>query len=190
LEGISGALDNGGTPIAITGKGLLGQVSFVHFTNSADLPSEGTNYTVSAASATKLTTQTVSQLPALVNAQACTVTGCSATSKEDLLFLYPPGQPAVESLTPHAGSVAGGTKVHVHGQNLGCPIAVSFGSAEAESFNAVETMLNCQSPTALEAVSPPGTAGTKVPVTVTTEESYFTGSSDAPSTARFKYTKP
>jgi hypothetical protein len=42
----------------------------------------------------------------------------------------------------------------------------------------------------VRAVSPPGTAGTKVPVTITTVESYFTGSGDAPSKALFTYTSP
>jgi len=135
-------------------------------------------------------TQTVSQNPALANVQACTVTGCSATSKADLLFLYPPGQPHVESLAPRSGSAAGGTGVVVRGQNLGCPLAVAFGGSEAESFSPVQALLACGSTTAVDAVSPPGKAGTKVPVTLTTVESYFTGSGDAPSRALFTYASP
>jgi len=190
LEGMSGAADTGGTPILITGKGMSGQVTFVRFEDSESFPSEGTDYTVTAASDTKLSTQTVSQNPALANVQACTVTGCSATSKADLLFLYPPGQPDVESLAPHAGSAAGGTEVVVHGENLGCPLSVSFGSREAESLHPVETSLACGSTSVVDAVSPPGKAGTKVPVTLTTVESYFTGSGDAPTKALFTYKSP
>jgi hypothetical protein len=118
------------------------------------------------------------------------VTGCSASSPDDLLYLYPPGQPEAESLKPSSGSAAGGTKVVLHGQNLGCPLTVTFGAAEAESFNEVETLLACGSTTTLDAVSPAGTEGAKVPVTVTTLESYFTGTSVAPSKALFTYTSP
>jgi hypothetical protein len=190
LESISGGVDTGGTPIRIAGRGMLGQVTEVRFEDSLSAPSEGTDYALTATSNTKLSTQTVSQNPALANVQVCTVTGCSATSASDLLFLYPPGQPDVESLSPHSGTAAGGTKVVVHGQNLGCPLAVAFGSGEAESFTPVEALLACGSTTSLHAVSPPGSAGTSVPVTVTTLESYFTGSADGPTTALFSYTSP
>jgi hypothetical protein len=96
----------------------------------------------------------------------------------------------VEALAPHSGGAEGATKVVVHGQNLGCPLAVAFGATAAESFTPVEALLACGSTTALDAVSPPGSAGTKVPVTVTTAESYFTGSEDAPTKALFTYTSP
>ncbi len=190
LEGASGAPDTGGTPIVIAGKGMLGQVTLVRFDDSQSPPSEGTDYALTAVGNSKLSTQTVSQNPALANVQACTVTGCSATSKADLLFLYPPGQPHVESLAPRSGSAAGGTGVVVRGQNLGCPLAVAFGGSEAESFSPVQALLACGSTTAVDAVSPPGKVGTKVPVTLTTVESYFTGSGDAPSKALFTYTSP
>lgn len=158
----------------------------MRFDDGESPPSEGTNYTFTAASNKKLSTQTGSQNPALAN-QACTVTGCSVVSKADLLFLYPPGQPDVESLAPHSGGAAGGTKVVVHGENLGCPLAVAFGGSEAESFSLVEAILACGSTSAVNAVSPPGSAGAKVPVTVDTVESYFDGDGDAPTTALFTY---
>jgi hypothetical protein len=190
LEGVSGAPDTGGTPISISGKGMEKQVTVVRFNDSEAPPSQGTNYAFTATSDKQLTTQTVSQNPALANVQVCTVTGCSATSNGDLLYLYPPGQPVVESLTPHSGSSAGGTKVVVHGQNLGCPLAVAFGESQAESFTPVEALLACGSTTAVDAVSPPGDPGSEVPVTVTTLESYFTGGGDAPSKAEFTFTSP
>jgi hypothetical protein len=190
LEGTSGAPDTGGTPISITGKGMERQVTVVQFNDSEGAPSQGTNYAFTATSDKKLTTQTVSQNPALANVQLCTVTGCSATSNGDLLYLYPPGQPVVESLTPPTGSSAGGTKVVVHGQNLGCPLAVTFGTTQAELFTPVEALLACGSTTTVNATSPPGEPGSTVPVTVTTLESYFTGSGDAPSKAGFTFTSP
>jgi hypothetical protein len=190
LTGISGAADTGGTTIQITGEGMLGQVTLVRFDDSQSPPSEGTNYAFTANDNSQLSTQTVSQNPAIANVQVCTVSGCSATSKADLLFLYPPGQPHVASLTPHSGSAAGGTAVVVHGENLGCPLAVAFGTSEAESFTPVQALLACGSTSTVDAVSPPGEARTKVPVTVTTAESYFTGSGDAPTNALFAYTSP
>jgi hypothetical protein len=188
LKGMSGALDTGGTPIMITGKGMLGQVTDVRFEDSLSPPSEGTNYTYDASSSTRLTTQTVSQNPALANVEVCTVTGCSSTSHADLVFLYPPGQPDVESLAPHSGSAAGGTNVVADGENLGCPLAVAFGGNSAASFSPAQALLACGATSALEVLSPPGEAGSKVPVTVTTAESYFTDSEDAPTKALFTYT--
>jgi hypothetical protein len=190
LDGAGGAPDTGGTPIVLDGRGLSGQVTLVRFDDSQSPFSEGTNHTVQASSDTRLSTQTVSQNPALANVQACTVTGCSAATKAALLFLYPPGQPDVEALTPHSGSAAGATNVLVHGQNLGCPLGVDFGGEQAESFSAVEALLACGSGSELDAVSPPGGVGAKVPVTVSTVASYFSGESDAPSKALFSYTSP
>jgi hypothetical protein len=187
LEGVSGAPDTGGTPIAISGHGLLGQVTEVRFSDSLGPFSEGTNSTLTPAGAARLQTQTVSQNPALANVQACTVTGCSATSRSDLLYLYPPGRPEALSLAPHSGPAAGGTQVSVRGQNLGCPLAVAFGGHEAESFSGEQALLDCGSTTALQALSPPGAAGSKVPVTVTTLASYFGEGEDAPSGALFTY---
>jgi hypothetical protein len=190
LKGMSGAADTGGTPIQITGEGMLGQVTVVRFDDSQSPPSEGTDYSFDATANTQLSTLTVSQNPAIADVQVCTVTGCSATSDADLLFLYPPGQPRVDSLKPHSGAASGGTAVVIHGENLGCPLAVAFGSTEAESFTPVQALLACGSTSAVDAVSPAGTAKTKVPVTVTTAESYFTGGGDAPSSALFAYTGP
>jgi Pro-kumamolisin, activation domain/IPT/TIG domain len=190
LKGMSGALDTGGTPIVVTGKGMLGQVTDIRFEDSLSPQSEGTNYAYDAASGTRLTTQTVSQNPALANVQVCTVTGCSAASHADLLFLYPPGQPDIESLAPHSGSAAGATNVLVRGENLGCPLAVAFGANTAASFTPAQALLACSATSELEVRSPPGEAGTKVPVTATTAESYFTGSGDAPTKALFTYTAP
>jgi hypothetical protein len=52
----------------------------------------------------------------------------------------------------------------------------------------VQAVLACGSTTSVDAVSPPGADGSKVPVTVTTLESYFTGTGDAPNTTLFTYT--
>jgi hypothetical protein len=187
LEGHSGTLDTGGTPITVAGRGFLGQADEVRFIDSLGAASEGSQYTLSVAGNTQLSTDTVSQNPALADVRVCTVTGCSATSSSDLLYLYPPGRPEVLSLSPHGGPAVGATKVVIRGQNLGCPLAVTFGAKNAKSFSMVETLLACGSTTTLDTVAPAGKAGASVPVRVQTLESYFTGSEDVQPVAEYAY---
>jgi hypothetical protein len=187
LKDRSGAPDTGGTPIALQGQGLAGQVTSVNFLEEGQERSQGTQYTFSEAGETQMETQTVSENPGLVAVRACTATGCSAAPPADHIYLYPPGQPAVVSLSPRLGGPAGGTHVTIHGQNLGCPLGVGFGGRAAQSFTEVPALLACGSSSEVRATSPAGTPGESVPVTVTTWESYFTQTRDAPSQARFTY---
>ncbi len=188
LKGVSGALDSGGTPIELTGKGFAEQLIRVQFIDSEEGGSEGTQFAFTTGGDTRLATHTVEQNPALVDVQACTASGCSQASHAERLWLYPPGDPRVESISPASGGAAGATKVVIHGQNLGCALGAFFGEAEA-AFTPVETLLDCGSTTVLDAVSPPGSAGSKVPVTVATVESFFTGSGHGTSAAEFTYKK-
>jgi hypothetical protein len=188
LDGAIGAVDTGGTPIELSGEGFSGQVSRVEFLDALGPFSEGSQFTFTAGSNTQLSTQTVSVNPGVDDIEACTATGCSEPTATDKIFLYPPGNPDVESVTPASGSAEGGTKVAIHGQNLGCALGAFFGEAEA-SFGTIETPLDCGSTTKIEAIAPAGKAGTKVPVTVTTVESFFTGSGHGTSTAKFTYKK-
>jgi Pro-kumamolisin, activation domain/IPT/TIG domain len=190
LKGHSGAADTGGTPIVLQGDGLAGQLTRVQFIEEPEELSEGTQYTFTAEGETRLRTQTVSENPGLLDVRACTVTGCSATSASDRLYLYPAGQPAVDALSPSSGPAAGGTQVKVSGQNLGCPLTVRFGGKRSKTVTEIPALLACGSTAALHAVSPHGKAGKSVPVTVTTWESYFTSTGDAPSQARFTYAAP
>jgi hypothetical protein len=190
LKGHSGAADTGGTPIVLQGDGLAGQLTRVQFIEESEELSEGTQYTFTAEGETSLRTQTVSENPGLVDVRACTVSGCSTTSASDRLYLYAPGQPAVDSLSPSSGPAAGGTQVKVSGQNLGCPLTVRFGGKRSKSVTEIPALLACGSTASLRAVSPHGKARKSVPVTVTTWESYFTSTGDAPSQARFTYTAP
>ncbi len=188
LDGLSGAPDTGGTPIQVSGQGLEGQILRVQFLDSGAGISEGTQYTFTPTSDTSLSTQTVEQNPALADVLLCTVTGCSTKTAADRFYLYPPGEPAVDSLTPSSGKSTGKTKVLIHGENLGCPLAVFFGNVEA-AFTPVHSGLDCGSTSVLEATSPPGSAGSEVPVSVSTVESYFTGTGPSSTTANFTYTK-
>lgn len=189
LHGISGAPDTGRTPIQISGHGFSGQlIAPIEFTDTASSLSLGTQYNFTVKSDSSVTTQTVQQDPAIVDVQLCTVTGCSRNRPADLFYLYPPGNPSVNSISPTSGPASGGTKTTIDGQNLGCPLDVFFGNVRAESFSPVKTMLDCGSTTTLHATSPPGSAGTRVPVTVTTVESYFSGSGRSSTHAHFRYT--
>lgn len=190
LEGTPGASDGGGTTLLITGKGLAEQVTSVRFQDSLAPPSLGVQDTVAPTGRTKLYAQTVAQPPALADVRACTVTGCSAASESDLIYLYPPGAPRLESLTPSSGPAAGGTKVTIAGANLGCPLGVSFGSVQAKRLSGAETILACATSNSLQAVAPAGKAGASVPVTVATLGSYFSGAGDVEPVPSFTFTGP
>jgi hypothetical protein len=188
LDGTYGAPDTGRTPIQVSGQGFAGQlIAPIEFTDTSSPFSLGTQYTFTVNGNTSLSTQTVAQNPALVDVQLCTVTGCSRNRPADLLYIYPPGSPRVTSVSPASGPAAGGTKVTIGGDNLGCPLEVFFGNVKAESFTIVKALLDCGSTTTVHATSPPAAAGTEVPVTVGTIESYFTGSGRGTTTARFTY---
>ena len=188
LDGTSGAPDTGGTPIRVSGHGFEGQlIAPIVFSDAESTLSTGTQYTYTVNSDTSLSTQTVAQNPALVDVELCTVSGCSLDPPADYLYLYPPGNPQVTSVSPSSGPAGGGTKVTVDGDNLGCPLSVYFGTVKAESFTPVQAVLDCGSTTRVLATSPGGTAGTSVLVTVGTIESYFTGSGRGTSTGSFTY---
>jgi hypothetical protein len=188
LDGTYGAPDTGRTPIQVSGQGFAGQlIAPIEFTDTSSPYSLGTQYTFTVNGNTSLSTQTVAQNPALVDVRLCTVTACSLNRPADLLYIYPPGNPRVTSVSPASGPAAGGTKVTIGGDNLGCPLEVFFGNVKAESFTVVQALLDCGSTSTVRATSPPGTAGTKVGVTVGTIESYFTGSGRGTTTARFTY---
>ncbi|HTU27790.1 MAG TPA: IPT/TIG domain-containing protein [Solirubrobacteraceae bacterium] len=193
LDGVYGGPDTGGTPLAIHGAGFAGQlVAPITFTDaSGNGTSLGTQFTYSVVSNTRVNTQTLDQNPDTVDVQACTVTGCStATSTEnstaDEFILYPPGTSQVSSVTPSSGPAAGGTKVRIGGQNLGCAIAVDFGTTPAPSQSNPPTFLDCGSSTAVTSTSPAHAGGT-VPVSVETAADYFTGAGFGTSTADFTY---
>jgi Pro-kumamolisin, activation domain/IPT/TIG domain len=188
LNGTYGAPDTGRTPIQVSGQGFTGQlIPPIEFTDTKSPFSVGTQYTFTVDGNTGMSAQTVAQNPALVDVRLCTVTACSRNRPADLLYIYPPGNPRVTSASPASGPPAGGTKVTIGGANLGCPLEVFFGTVKAESFTPGQALLDCGSTTGLHATSPAGAKGSKVPVTVGTIESYFTGSGRGTTTAGFTY---
>jgi hypothetical protein len=190
LDGTYGASDTGQTPIRISGTGFAGQlVGPIEF-NDTKTFSYGSQYSFTVEDNDVVSTETVQQTPGLVDVQLCTVTACSLDPPADLLYLFPPGNPSVTSVRPDNGPAGGGTKVIVGGDNLDCPLYTFFGNTEAKSLTkgAAAGVLNCKSTTTMKATSPPGRAGTSVPVSVTTVESYFTGAGRSTTTANFAYT--
>jgi hypothetical protein len=186
LNGLYGGPSTGRTPLKITGTGMRGQVLALQYSGDRKGFSIGTQYTFHVHGDTTLTTQTVAQNPAIVAVEPCTVTGCTKRSLASEFWLYPPGDPSVASATPNAGSTAGGDAVTVTGANLGCPISVDFGAIPSATVTRGRALLECGSSTTLTAVAPAEAAGTTVPVTVTTAESYFTGHTGT-SRATFSY---
>ena len=184
--------DTGGTPIEIDGSGFANQTLGVLFNDVATPFSFGTQYNFTVASNTKLNTTTVSQNPAVVDTQVCTVTDCSAASSansdlSDVFILYPPGDPKIDSIAPGSGPATGGTKVTITGENLGCVTNISFGKEAAVDFSNAEALLDCGSTDMVTVTAPLNRVGT-VPVTLETVESDATRAPAA--TGSFTYTRP
>jgi hypothetical protein len=185
--------DTGGTPIEIDGTGLANQAVAVTFADVATPFSFGTQYKLDASSDTKLTTTTVGQNAGVVDTQVCTVTDCSAASSlnndlSDVLFLFPPGDPKITSITPNSGPANGGTEVTITGHNLGCVTSVSFGNVAAVDASNEVALLDCGTSDTVTVTAPAGAVGT-VPVTLHTVESDSTAGATA-ATSSFTYTKP
>jgi hypothetical protein len=100
----------------------------------------------------------------------------SESGKEIELSAEVQPAPSVEKLENFSGSIAGGTKVKIKGENLSGASAVKFGNKPAESFTA-------ESDTSVTAVSPKTSKAGFVDVTVTT----LAGTSPAVRSDRFEY---
>jgi hypothetical protein len=195
-KGTPGGPDTGGTPISLSGVGFTEAVG-VAFVDTLSPFSIGTQHHFTVTSDEAITTRTVPQNPAIVDVEVCTVTFCSFDPNADEFILFPPGAPNAQSATPASGPATGGTAVVISGANLGCVAGVSFGSTPARSFSNPLTPvskpsgpLDCGQTTAVDVMSPPLPAGTKLPktvvVTVTTDESVLTRGR-AVTTASFTY---
>lgn len=190
VEGLSGGPDTGGTSVRVGGQGFKQVFGPIQYLDINTPYSYGTQYTYSVSSDEVLTTKTVPQNPAVVALSLCTSTGCSAETEGSLFLLYPPGNPKVDSISVKSGPAQGGTQVLITGENLGCLTSVSFGTVVAASFTNLQAILDCGATNMVAVTSPPGTAGTKVKITLTTLESDLTGYGSSPPTsaAQFTYT--
>jgi hypothetical protein len=183
----NGGPDTGGSPIAISGQGFSQAVGPLDFADTSTPFSFGTQFTYTVNSDASISTRTVAQNPALVDVQVCSVTACSFNPPSDTFFLFPPGNPRVDAISPASGPARGGTKVTITGENLGCVTGVFFGKKAARKISNARAILDCGSTTIVHAVAPPGRAGTTVKVTITTVESDLTGAGKSTSTATFTY---
>ncbi|MGA5699741.1 beta strand repeat-containing protein [Peterkaempfera bronchialis] len=136
----------GGNSVTLTGSGFTGATA-VHFgaANAAFTVVSGTQVTAFAPAGTAGT----------VNVTITTPGGTSA----GVAYTYVPA-PALGSVAPNQGPLAGGTTVSLTGSNLTGATAVLFGANAATSFTVV-------SATQITAVVPTGTVGAAT-VTVTT----------------------
>jgi large repetitive protein len=185
--GHNGAADTGGAPMAIGGQGFAQAAGPLEFVDAEQPSFFTTQYTYSVRTDSSISTQSVASDPGLYDVEVCSVTACSLSPPADYFYLFPPGNPVVAAVHPASGPAAGGTKVTISGQNLGCVTGVFFGKVAAKKFSNAEAILDCGSTTIVDATAPRGRAGTRVKVTVTTVESDFTGAGPSTSSASFTY---
>jgi hypothetical protein len=105
-----------------------------------------------------------------------------------LLDYYYPGTPVVTGVSvgggPAVGPAHGGSVVTITGEDLTQATAVLFDGVPAPLFgSATSTLLPIGTPTSLEAVAPPGSAGATASVTVVTAA----GTSTVDAASQFKY---
>lgn len=141
----------GGISVTITGTNFTGATA-------VDFGNKPAQFTV--VSATDITAVSPSASAGHVDVTVVTSTGHSAVGTADQFTYVQPGGPGVSSMTPTAGSTAGGTVVTLDGINLGAATAVNFGAQAAASFTIV-------SGSELKATTPAEAAG-QVVVTVVT----------------------
>ena len=178
-----------GTPVTITGQGMdqvFGPIGFVDNITGDDLALQ---YTYNVASDSKITTEALEQNPALVDVEVCSETSCSYNPPDDMLYVYPPGNPEITAISATSGPAHGGNTVKITGTNLGCVLAVVFGTVPTEDVANAPALLYCGQTGEVLATAPPGKVG-KVKVSIVTAESYFTGVSSNSVTYTYKASTP
>ncbi|MEV6183324.1 IPT/TIG domain-containing protein [Streptomyces sp. NPDC052015] len=138
---------SGGTTVTVSGTGFTGATAVRFGTKAA------TSFTVNSS------TQITAVSPSGTGTVNVTVTTSQGTSTQQIPFTYVTA-PALSSLSPPQGPVAGGTTVTLTGTNLTGATAVRFDGIAATSFTV-------NSSTQITAVSPTHAAGAAA-VTVTT----------------------
>ena len=191
-----GGSDLGGTQVGITGSGFQGvsaadggQIAYIYLEFGV-ATSQLSGYT--ANSDTSITATTPENNPGVFLVSVCTVTFCSEPNTESsfnhsLYDFYQPGAPIVTGLSVTSGPASGGTRIAIHGQNLADVFSVSFGKNVAEAANLPQILTNGSS-TEIDAIVPPGTAGSTVHVRVQTAETFFTNSAPSAPVAASSFT--
>jgi hypothetical protein len=127
----------GGTTVTITGTGFTGATG-VRFGTTA-----GTSLTVT--DATHIVITSPARTAGIVDVTVITPGGTSAIVYGDR-FTYVPA-PAVTSITPASGSVAGGTVVTIYGTGFTSATAVTFGETAGTGLTVVyANMIKVKSP--------------------------------------------
>jgi hypothetical protein len=155
----------GGQTVTVTGTNLTGgSVDF------GGTPATGVSCTETTCTATVPAGTSGTTVPVTVT----TPDGTSATTPASQ-YTYGTA-PSVTGLSPTSGPAAGGTTVTLTGANFTGATGIDFGPTPATSFD-------CTTATTCTAVSPAGTAGTTVPVEVTTPD----GTSPSTTAGDFTY---
>ncbi len=153
FQGVAG----GSGTITVNGTGFTqagaGQTSVAFGSLAA------TNVVVNDTGTQLTATIPVTNAAGTVDVTVTTPGGTSATSPADhFTYFYTP--PQVIAVSPSAGPSTGGTSVSITGNAFTGATGVSFGATPATSFTV-------NSDGSITAVAPPGTAGTRVDITVT-----------------------
>ena len=164
VTGITPACEAGGTAVTITGTGL-GGVTAVSFGENA-----ATNVSVNASGTT--ITATIPAGTGTVKVTVTTPYGPSAAFD----YTYTP-KPAITTISPSSGPVAGGTAVTITGTGFATGNQVKFGDTAATNIT-----VSSDGKT-IHATSPAGSAAGTVNVVVT-------GTCGASNAAAFTYTVP
>jgi len=172
--------------LKITGHGLV-DVTSVVFQAQGDLSFlTSTSTAITSQTDTSLTVAIPQFFEFPVDVLVCSATGCSEINpKVDTLLLVYAGRPVVTSSSPAAGPAHGGTTVTIQGSLDSEVTAVDFGSVPGKLLT--EPQAGPSGP--ITVVAPPGKAGAKVNITITTLGGTLVGQprSAATKSATFTY---
>ena len=174
----------GGTFVFVSGSGLTGATNVLFGTACS------VNYGFNQTSDNLVAVPAPAGVAgSTVDVQVVTPGGTSASVAADKFSYTAPVQPVVTAVGPATGPQVGGTTVYITGTDVASATGVSFGATPALYFYPYYSYSSTyygseQSDTLIVAVSPPGTPGSTVDVTVTTPG----GVSSASSLDRFTYT--
>jgi Pro-kumamolisin, activation domain/Fibronectin type III domain/IPT/TIG domain len=151
--------------LTITGTGLSDVSSVVFAGQGFAAGISSTSTLITNQSNTSLKVAIPQFFNVSTDVQVCSVTGCSAAdpAKDTLIYAYA-GRPILSSSSPVSGPAHGDTVVTIQGVLDSDVTAVDFGSQPAPILSEVE--FSASGP--LIVLAPPGTAGKKVDITITT----------------------